>query len=89
MDLIREQLLYKQKSLTICLENLSTQEHYECIRILLASRKKDVSICLHSVTNPYILTLTKKLVVPIIDCRVESEKLPRFDRLKVDSYPDE
>ena len=79
MDLIREQLLYKQNSLTICLGTLSPQEHYECIRLLLASRTKDVSICLHSVTNPYILQLVKKLNLTLIECCVSAQSPPVFD----------
>lgn len=79
MDLIREQLLYKQNSLTICLANLTAQEHYECIRLLLASRTKDVSICLHSTTNPYIVQVVKKLNLTLIACSATSQSLPQFD----------
>jgi hypothetical protein len=79
MDLIREQLLYKQNSLTICLGTLNTQEHYECIRLLLASRTKGVSICVHSIKNPYILELVEKLNFQQIDCSVVSQSPPAFD----------
>jgi hypothetical protein len=81
MDIIREQLLYKENSLTICLETLTTQEHYEIIRLLLASRTKGVTICVHSIKNPYILKLMEKLNLPLTDCSASSQSLPQFDRL--------
>jgi hypothetical protein len=79
MELIREQLLYKQNSLTICFGSLNTYEHYECLRLLLASRTKDVSICLHSVSNPYILKLVDKVGLVKTDCSATSEQPPQFD----------
>jgi hypothetical protein len=81
MELIREQLLYKQNSLTICLGTLGPQEHYECIRLLLATRTKDVSICLHSVNNPYVLKLVETLNCQVCDCSQSSQSLPGFDHL--------
>jgi hypothetical protein len=79
MDLIREQLLYNQNLLTICLGKLSSQEQYECIRLLVASRTEGVSICVHSETNPYILELVKKLNLTLIECPVSSQSPPVFD----------
>jgi hypothetical protein len=61
MELIREQLTYKDNQVTICMAKLSPAEKYECIRLLLATRTKDVQICTHDATNEYITTLLKQL----------------------------
>ena len=68
MDVIREQLLYKQNKVEICMKNLNQKEQYECIRLLVASRTKDVHICTHQSTNQYINTLLERLNVKITSC---------------------
>lgn len=69
MDVIREQLLYKQNNVFICMKNLNQKEQYECIRLLVASRTKDVHICAHQSTNQYINTLFEKLnIVTTTSC---------------------
>lgn len=61
MELLREQLMYKDNKVTICMAKLSPAEQYECIRLLLATRTKDVEICTHDSTNEYITALLKQL----------------------------
>ena len=72
MELIREHLIYKDVPIEICFGTLKSQEQYECIRLLLATRTKDVSICLHEITNPYILQLIKTLSVKQTHCLEKS-----------------
>ena len=79
MDLIREHLIYKHVPLMICLNTLKPQEHYECIRLLLATRTKDVTICLHELQNTNVIRVFNKLGVQFIDCQKESQQLPVFD----------
>jgi hypothetical protein len=69
MDLIREHLIYKDVPITICMKNLKQQEQYEVVRLLLAT-SKNVKVCLHGLTNMYILKLLDELGVPIQDCSV-------------------
>ena len=68
MDLIREHLMYKDVPIKICFGTLKTQEQYECIRLLLATRTKDVSICLHDSKNNYIKTIIQKLNLITSSC---------------------
>lgn len=68
MESIREQLLYKQNKVHICMRNLNSKEQYECIRLLLATRTKDVFICTHEATNTYIDSILKKLNVSFYQC---------------------
>lgn len=69
MELIREQLTYKDNQVTICMAKLSPAEKYECIRLLLATRTKDVQICTHDATNEYITCLLKHLpALQFIQC---------------------
>jgi hypothetical protein len=79
MDLIREHLIYKHVPITICLNTLKSQEHYECIRLLLATRTKDVSVCLHDVQNTNLVRVFNKLGVLFIDCQKELQQPPVFD----------
>jgi hypothetical protein len=69
MDLIREHLIYKDVSITIEIDKLKTQEQYEVIRLLLASRnKKDVvSVVTSQSTNKYIKSLLQDLKISISD----------------------
>ena len=69
MDLIREHLIYKDVPITIEIDKLKTQEQYEVIRLLLASRnKKDViSVITSQSTNKYIKSLLHDLKISISD----------------------
>uniref|UniRef100_A0A6C0CHW1 Uncharacterized protein n=1 Tax=viral metagenome TaxID=1070528 RepID=A0A6C0CHW1_9ZZZZ len=69
MDLIREHLIYKDVPITIEIDKLKTQEQYEVIRLLLASRnKKDVvSVVTSPTTNKYIKSLLHDLKINISD----------------------
>lgn len=82
MDLIREHLMYKQTDLKICFSKLTTQEQYECIRLILASCRSNIEICTHEVNNPYILCLLKDIPVKFIQCWREDLKLQTFDLRK-------
>jgi len=68
MDLIREHLFYSSVPVSICFGGMKTQEQYECIRLLLATRTKDVTICKHNTSNKYIEELLKLLTVEFNDC---------------------
>jgi hypothetical protein len=72
MDVIKEHLIYKDVPVTICMKNLKPVEQYEIIRIILATRSKDVSICKHESTNSYIDDLIKKLPIKLIHCSQEA-----------------
>jgi hypothetical protein len=71
MEIIREHLIYKDVQITICMKELKPVEQYEVIRILLATRTKNVKICTHEATNEYITELLKKLPVEFVQCFVE------------------
>jgi hypothetical protein len=68
MELIREQLIYKDVAVLICFKDLKPIEHYECIRLLLATRTKDVQVCKHGVENPRIDSLLSSTNVSITSC---------------------
>ena len=61
MDLIREHLIYKDIPIHICFSKLKSIEQYECIRLLFATRTKDVFICKHGCINPYVEKLLEDL----------------------------
>lgn len=61
MEAIREQLVYKEGKVLICMKELKPVEQYEVIRLLLATRTKDVLICSHESVNEYIAKLISKL----------------------------
>lgn len=67
MDVIREHLMYKNNPLMICMAQLTPQEQYECIRILLES-KTPVKICTHDLTNDCIMRILKELPVDFVQC---------------------
>ena len=67
MDIIREHLIYKDVPLTICFKELKPQQQYDCIRLLLATRK-DVKICKHDSTISYIDELIKVLGLEMGTC---------------------
>lgn len=69
MDLIREHLIYKDVPTTICLKTLTSAEHYEVIRCLLATRTNNVSICCSECSNVFIQILLKRIGVQLLaDC---------------------
>ena len=61
MDLIREHLIYKDIPIHIFFIKLKPTEQYECIRLLFATRPKDVFICKHNSVNQYIEKLLEDL----------------------------
>ena len=75
MESIREQLLYKQNKVHICMRDLSPKEHYEFIRLLLPTRTKDVFICTHDATSNYIDSILKTLSISSYKCSSTSEGL--------------
>ena len=80
MEVLREQLMYKDNQVTICMAKLSPTEQYECIRLLLATRTKDVQICTHDATNEYITTILKHFPVQFVQCW----KLPLLQELPLE-----
>lgn len=71
MELIREHLIYKDVPITVCMKSLKQQEQYEIIRLLLATRKLNVTLCLHGLKNMYITDLVADMNInPIQDCSV-------------------
>ena len=80
MDVIREHLMYKNSHLIICMRELTSQEQYECIRIIL-ERKADVSICKHNATNQYMDILIAKLNLGLASCLVVQPQLRDFSPL--------
>ena len=55
MDVIREHLMYKNVPLKIEMNILRKVEQYEVIRLLLATRTKDVVVKVDDSINKYIL----------------------------------
>jgi hypothetical protein len=80
MELIREHLVYKDVPLTICMKELKSVEQYECIRLLLATRTKDVSVCTHQSTTPQIERLLQKIKVQFLECCSQSQEARLFVR---------
>lgn len=68
MEVIREHLMYKNNFLEIQMNTLKTQEQYEVIRLLLATRTKDVQVCKHGIDNPRINRLLLATKVTIASC---------------------
>jgi transcriptional antiterminator len=79
MDVIREHLMYKNDPLQICMKQLSCQDQYEFVRIVLESKTEKIYVCKHSSTNKYIDTLLDKLPIEIVkDCFREMQKEQAF-----------
>ena len=68
MDVLREKLLYNSNKIHVCMKDFKKEEHYEIIRLLLATRTKDVCICTHESTNSYIDSLLKDLKIKFYQC---------------------
>lgn len=80
MDVIREHLMYKNDALKACMKNLTTQEQYEFVRIVLESKTEKITVCTHGSTNTYIDFLLQKLPIEIVqDCSRKQEPLLVFD----------
>jgi hypothetical protein len=68
MDVLREKLNYSTNNLSICMKQFSKQEHYEIIRLLLATGRRDISICKHDCVNDYVDKLLTYLNVKSSSC---------------------
>jgi len=66
MDIIREHLMYKDVPLEITMNTLKTQEQYEIIRLLLATRTKDVVVKIDNSVNKYVRNLLSKIDVSVL-----------------------
>ena len=66
MDIIRENLMYKNNFLEIQMNTLKTQEQYEIIRLLLATRTKDVVVKIDNTVNKYVRNLLSKIDVSVL-----------------------
>ena len=75
MDVIREHLMYKNDPLVICMAQLTPQEQYECIRIVLESKTNKISICTHDIQNEYIMRVLKELPVEFVQCWITVPQL--------------
>ena len=68
MERIREQVMYNDTKVHICMQTLTPQEQYECIRLFLATRTKDVCVCSHGATNVFVEVLLMKLGIEKREC---------------------
>ena len=82
MDLIREHLIYKDVPIVICMAKLKPQEQYEIIRLLLATRKTNVRVCVHELSKPYLMSLIDDVGVEVMQICSESQGLSVSDLLK-------
>jgi len=82
MDLIREHLIYKDVPTVICMAKLKPQEQYEIIRLLLATRKNNVKVCLHGLSKTYLMSLIDDVGVEVMQTCSESQGLSVSDLLK-------
>lgn len=73
MDLIREHLMYNDVPITICMNKLKPIEQYECIRMILATRTSNVSICTHESVTPQVEKLLQKLDLEFVQCFAETQ----------------
>jgi hypothetical protein len=65
MDIIREHLMYKNNFLEIQMKTLKVPEQYEVVRLLLATRTKDVVVKVDDSVNKYVLNIMKKIGVTV------------------------
>jgi len=66
MEIIREHLMYKDVPVEITMNTLKTQEQYEIIRLLLATRTKDVVVKIDNTVNKYVRNLLSKIDVSVL-----------------------
>ena len=75
MDIIREHLMYKNHPLHVCMKQLTSQDQYEFVRIVLESKTEKIYVCKHNSTNKYIDVLLSKLPIEISkECFQETQK---------------
>ena len=67
MEIIREHLMYKNVPLQIEMKTLKPTEQYEVIRLLLATRTKDVVVKIDTSVNKYVRNLLSKIDVTVCD----------------------
>ena len=67
MEIIRESLMYKNNTLEVCMNTLTHQEHYELLRLIMATRKENIQIC-DCECNQYILCVLKRLGFERVHC---------------------
>lgn len=67
MELIREQLMYKNNTLHVCMKTLTRQEQYEFVRLIMATRTNGVSVC-DCECNQYVLCVLNRLGFERIQC---------------------
>jgi hypothetical protein len=67
MDLIREQLMYKNNTFHVCVNKLTRQEQYEFVRLVIATRKENITICYDN-SNPYLLRVLDKIGISRVTC---------------------
>ena len=67
MDIIREQLMYKNNTLNVCMKTLTRQEQYDFVRLLMATRYEGVHIC-DCQCNPYVLCVLNRLGLERTKC---------------------
>jgi len=65
MDVIREHLMYKNIPIRIELNTLKSTEQYEVVRLLLATRTKDVVVKVDDSVNKYVRNLLEKIGVTL------------------------
>ena len=67
MDLIREQLMYKNNTFHVCMNTLTRQEQYDFLRLVMATRKEGVTIC-YDDSNQYVLRIVNLLGLERYKC---------------------
>ena len=78
MEELREKIAYKNVPITICMKDFNHMEQYEIIRLILGYNRRDISICTHESTTPYVDDVLKKLPVQFIQCFIETTTILRF-----------
>lgn len=70
MDLIREHCMYKEVPLHVCVGDLTRQEQYEFVRLMIGVQKKHIVVCTHhGSVNQYILHVLRGLGLETRECR--------------------
>jgi hypothetical protein len=71
--------MYKNDPLNICMKQLTSQEQYEFVRIVLESKTENISVCKHGATNAYIDRLFETLHIEFKPCFAVSEPRSVFE----------
>ena len=79
METLKEKISYTNTPITICMKEFTHMEQYEIVRLLLAHTRKDVSICTHDSTSPYINEILQELPIKFTQCYLELPVLQMFD----------